>query len=260
MAARKNQAKRTGGGGSTPGWIWLIAGLILGAVLLMVFVPGAMKKNLPGQAPGDDFFHASTPKPNADAKPAHSDDGDDAPVAASASKSAPSAGNAPPKPTQYEFYDALLSGKEVALSDADIAKRAQAEQDAAKTRQEALDADRKRSAQQAANAPKPLDENAATPTANAPTNAAPTQVASAAPAGNAHYLLQAGAFGASGDAEALKAKIAFLGLNARVESADINGKTVYRVRMGPYGSAGELSSAKAKLAGGGLPAIAVKAQ
>ena len=73
-------------------------------------------------------------------------------------------------------------------------------------------------------------------------------------------LAQAGAFGASGDAEATKAKIAMLGLSARVESAQINGKTVYRVRMGPYGTASELAEAKQKLASGGLPAMAVKAQ
>jgi cell division protein FtsN len=74
------------------------------------------------------------------------------------------------------------------------------------------------------------------------------------------YLLQAGAFGASGDAEAVKAKIALLGLGARVESADIQGKTVYRVRMGPYGTASELAEAKRKLAAGGLPAMAIKAR
>ena len=91
-----------------------------------------------------------------------------------------------------------------------------------------------------------------------------SQVASATPApatsgGNdTPYLLQAGAFGASGDAEAVKAKIALLGLNARVESAAIGGKTVYRVRMGPYGSASELATAKAKLADGGLTAMAIK--
>ena len=56
----------------------------------------------------------------------------------------------------------------------------------------------------------------------------------------------------------MKAKIALLGLNARVESAQIGGKTVYRVRMGPYGTASELADAKAKLANGGLPAMAVK--
>ena len=74
------------------------------------------------------------------------------------------------------------------------------------------------------------------------------------------YILQAGAFGASGDAEATKAKLAMIGLPARVESAQINGKTVYRVRMGPYGSAGELAEAKQKLDGTGLQAMAIKAQ
>ncbi len=257
MATKRNQAKRTGGNG-TPGWVWLIAGLILGAVLLMVFVPGAMKK-----PNADDFFHANTPKPNADAKPAPSDDSDDAPVAASASKSAPAVANAA-KPTQYEFYDALTSGKEVVISDADLAKRTRDEAAAAKQRQQALDADHPPVTPSAVGAPKPLDETAAAnATTSNPNNATPQAqktVASAATADGAHYLLQAGAFGASGDAEALKAKIAFLGLNARVESAEANGKTVYRVRMGPYGSAGELSDAKQKLASGGLPAIAIKAQ
>ena len=78
--------------------------------------------------------------------------------------------------------------------------------------------------------------------------------------GDTPYLLQAGAFGASGDAETVKAKIALLGLSARVESADIQGKTVYRVRMGPYGTASELADAKRKLAAGGLPALAIKAR
>ncbi|HHA2712764.1 TPA: SPOR domain-containing protein, partial [Stenotrophomonas maltophilia] len=94
----------------------------------------------------------------------------------------------------------------------------------------------------------------ATATAGTPATAAP------AAADNARYILQAGAFGASGDAEATKAKLAMMGLAARVESAQINGKTVYRVRMGPYGSAGELSEAKQKLDGTGLQAMAIKAQ
>ena len=70
----------------------------------------------------------------------------------------------------------------------------------------------------------------------------------------------AGAFQASGDAEAVKAKIAMLGLSARGESAQIADKTVYRGRMGPYGSASELADAKRRLSGGGLPAMAIKAR
>src|SRR3546814_3517839 len=77
----------------------------------------------------------------------------------------------------------------------------------------------------------------------AETPATPTPVATSQD-NQARYILQAGAFGASGDAEAVKARIALLGLNARVESAVIKGKTVYRVRLGPYGNATELASAK----------------
>ena len=53
----------------------------------------------------------------------------------------------------------------------------------------------------------------------------PTPTVAEAPRDGARYLLQAGAFAASGDAEALKAKIAFLGLGARVESGEVQGKT-----------------------------------
>jgi len=98
------------------------------------------------------------------------------------------------------------------------------------------------------------DEDADAGTQSA-TAAAATPTPSAA---DAPYILQAGAFGASGDAEATKAKVALLGLGARVESAAIGGKTVYRVRMGPYATASELAEAKRKLAAGGLPAMAIK--
>ena len=64
----------------------------------------------------------------------------------------------------------------------------------------------------------------------------------------------------AGDAEEVKARIAMLGLGARVESGQANGRTVYRVRMGPYASASELAEAKQKLADSGLPAMAIKAR
>ncbi|MDZ7475036.1 SPOR domain-containing protein, partial [Stenotrophomonas pavanii] len=101
---------------------------------------------------------------------------------------------------------------------------------------------------------------AAPPAAPRAETAPATAAAAPAAADNARYILQAGAFGASGDAEATKAKLAMMGLAARVESAQINGKTVYRVRMGPYGSASKLSEAKQKLDGTGLQAMAIKAQ
>ena len=255
MAARrnKNQARRNSGNG-TPGWVWLIAGLVLGAAAFFI-VPGLMKKD------GDGFFR---PQPNPDALPAQVADADAIAPETSTATSQPDAkaDDTAARETQYDVYT-LLPGKEVQMSDAELAASAREEQASAARAQKA-----------AATAATPSDSGNPTPVAETPANAqtaaAATAVAatpsatsasiSAAAVGDARYILQAGAFGASGDAEATKAKIALLGLSARVESAQIGAKTVYRVRMGPYGSASELAEAKQKLANGNLPAMAIKAQ
>ena len=266
MAAprNKNQARRKGGSNGTPGWVWLIAGLVLGAAVFFI-VPG-LKKD------GDGFFR---PQPNPDARPAQVTEADDAselaPETSTATSQPEAATEEKPKETQYDFYT-LLPGQEVQMSDAELAASARAEKAAEARAQavaEAAAAAKPIDGTTAVAAPKPLPEQAdptpvATTTSARPEAAATPGAAVAAEksaGGNeARYILQAGAFGGSGDAEATKAKIAMLGLSARVESAQIGGKTVYRVRMGPYGSASELAEAKQKLANGNLPAMAIKAQ
>ncbi|HET6783681.1 MAG TPA: SPOR domain-containing protein [Pseudoxanthomonas sp.] len=262
MAARRNksQARRNSGNG-TPGWVWLIAGLVLGAAAFFI-VPGLMKKD------GDGFFR---PQPNPDALPAQVADADsnvdDVAPETSTATSQPDAktGDEAAKETQYDFYT-LLPGKEVQMSDAELAASAREEKAReARAAQAAAAAatPTTATADTTANNPKPIPETpaaTATTTVAAATTAATPAVASASAGKDARYILQAGAFGASGDAESTKAKIALLGLSARVESAQIGGKTVYRVRMGPYGTASELAEAKQKLASGGLPAMAIKAQ
>jgi cell division protein FtsN len=244
MAARRNksQARRNAGNG-TPGWVWLIAGVVL-AVALYFIVPGLMKKD------GDGFFR---PQPNPDAQPAQVADADDLGVDSSPASSASDApaDDAAARETQYDFYT-LLPGKEVQMSDAELAASAREEQAREARAQQAASAATAGDA--AANDPTPLAE---TPVASA---TAADSAATPSAANDARYVLQAGAFGGSGDAEATKARIAMLGLSARVESAQIKGKTVYRVRMGPYGSASELAEAKQKLASGGLPAMAIRSQ
>lgn len=74
------------------------------------------------------------------------------------------------------------------------------------------------------------------------------------------YLIQAGAFRSSTDAEALKARIALTGEVARVESAEIQGGTIYRVRLGPYPNASKLAAAKQALGSHGIEAVAIRAQ
>ncbi|MEA9657081.1 SPOR domain-containing protein [Xanthomonas campestris] len=286
MAARrgKSQARRNTSNG-TPGWVWLVAGAAIAAVIFLA-APNLFKKD------GDGFLRVG-PRPNPDAQPAPVADTD---VDTPAELPKPSAPPAKPavKPgdaqTQYDFYT-LLPGKEVQMSDAELAASARAEE-AARARA-ALEGKPVAPAasvaaatpttsvpvplnETAASAPKPLPETASARPAATPAPAStaavttPAAASAAKPAASAatapavadttRYILQAGSFGASGDAESTKAKLAMMGLAARVESADIAGKTVYRVRMGPYGSAGELAEAKQKLTGSGLPAIAIKAQ
>lgn len=309
MAARrgKSQAKRNQGNDSLPGWAWGVIGLLLGVVLILV-APKYFKSD------GDGFFR---PQPNPDAQPA-AVAADEEPVASEDSgATAKPARQAEPADAgkndkadkegpDYDFYT-LLPGKEVEMSDAELAATEAAEEQrrAAQQRRNAQTAATQPQPVQAATAaqtaptrtpaassgsatavslPKPVDTIAAEPTRPA---APPVQVASATPppsssvtpkppavaatqgnlakpaapaSDNTRYLLQAGAFQASGQAEEMKAKIAMLGLGARVESAQIGGKTVYRVRMGPYGTAGDLADAKRKLADGGLPGMAIKVQ
>lgn len=196
MARRsnKNQARRSGGQG-TPGWVWLLVGLLVGAIVTVGLL-------LRGQ-----WSEAGNllPRPNPEAR---------APVASEE----PVAQDAPePKKPKYEFYD-VLRDKEVIIPDAELSAQAQAEAD------------------------KPAEE-AAPEATDGP-----------------RYLIQAGAFRSSSDAEALKARIALTGEVARVESAEIQGGTIYRVRLGPYPNASTLAAAKQALGSHGIDAVAIRAQ
>lgn len=286
MAARrgKNQARRNSNNG-TPGWVWLVAGAAIAAVVFLA-APNLVKKD------GDGFLRVG-PQPNPDAQPAPVGDADlDAGVTPARATPAAKAEDKPA--TQYDFYT-LLPGTEVQMSDAELAASAKAEEQrreaaarAAAAATPPTEAQRAQAALEGRPVPAPLpapvaetprqpgpvaESAPARPAASSPTQVANAQsvsntaaavpsptAATAAPAENVRYILQAGAFGASGDAEATKAKLAMMGLAARVESAQINGNTVYRVRMGPYGTASELAEAKAKLNGSGLQAMAIKAQ
>lgn len=257
----KSQARRnTGTSGGLPGWAWLLMGVAL-TIAVVMFAPRFLKSGS-----GDGFFR---PKPNPDAQPAAPSVSDEASASDEASPASVAAPKVPDKPkaTQYDFYK-MLPGNEVVMSDAELAATAREE------------AARKAKAQKAAVEPvatatvpddnaDAVDDTTPAPTRTTATvTSASVPVAHAAPASepaqrpgvNTPYILQAGAFGASGDAEAIKAKVALLGLSARVEGAAINGKTIYRVRMGPYATASELAEAKRKLASGGLPAMAIRAK
>lgn len=232
MAVRKgrSQARRnSGNSGGLPGWAWMVLGIVI-TLLVVLAAPRLLRSD------GEDGFYRPRANPDATPAPATSAADDDAPLPAPVTPATPS-------DPDYDFYT-LLPGQEVPMSDAELAASARAEQER-----------KQRQAQQDARDAAP-DAALPAPTAEA------ASAAAAAPAADttARYLLQAGSFSASGDAEALKARIALLGLGARVESAQVDGRTVYRVRMGPYGTASELADAKGKLERGGLDPLAIKVQ
>ena len=233
MAVKKgrSQARRnSGNSGGLPGWAWMVLGILLTVVVILA-VPRLIKSD------GDDGFYRPRANPDALPAPASSPGDDDAPLPAAAPPAAPT-------DPEYDFYT-LLPGQEVPMTDAELEASARAEQE---RQQRERDAAR---LADAADAPAP---------AATPQQPATTASAAASSDTSARYLLQAGSFSASGDAEALKARIALLGLSARVESAQVDGRTVYRVRMGPYGTASELAEAKGKLESGGLDTLAIRVQ
>ena len=73
------------------------------------------------------------------------------------------------------------------------------------------------------------------------------------------FYLQAGAYQTEADADNQKAKIALLGLEARVKTATVADKgTVYRVRLGPYKSQDEATEVKSTLKENGVEAGLIK--
>lgn len=72
------------------------------------------------------------------------------------------------------------------------------------------------------------------------------------------FLLQAGSFRTLDDAEGMRARLALLGYEARVISADVNGQTMYRVRLGPFAKVDDVNQAKSRLADNGIESAVMR--
>lgn len=87
----------------------------------------------------------------------------------------------------------------------------------------------------------------------------PSQAALAATGDRgATYLLQAGAFRGVDDADAMKLRLALMGLEAQVITAEVSGSTLYRVRVGPYTGLDAMTRARARLAENGVEATVLR--
>lgn len=74
------------------------------------------------------------------------------------------------------------------------------------------------------------------------------------------YFLQAGSFKNLTDADALKASLALLGVEAKIQSVTVENDTWHRVRMGPYSGMDELNKVLAHLRKNNINAIPLKAK
>lgn len=74
------------------------------------------------------------------------------------------------------------------------------------------------------------------------------------------YVIQVGAYRTTADADAQKAKLALIGLDAKVSERDQGGRTVYRVRLGPYDDKGAAEKVRAKLESNSIENTLVRVQ
>lgn len=81
----------------------------------------------------------------------------------------------------------------------------------------------------------------------------------AAPASPASYLLQAGSFQSFNDADRLKAQLALIGIEANIQSVELQGgETWHRVRIGPLSDGSDVTRMKDRLESNGVDSILLR--
>jgi cell division protein FtsN len=82
------------------------------------------------------------------------------------------------------------------------------------------------------------------------------------PAAESHpgtLMLQVASYRTAQDAEAQRARLAILGLEAKVQMVTVNEQTWYRVRLGPFKTTDEMNHARARLHASGLEGAPARA-
>jgi cell division protein FtsN len=74
------------------------------------------------------------------------------------------------------------------------------------------------------------------------------------------YILQVASFRESSDAEEMKARLALLGLSARVQTVTVNGSAWHRVRVGPVSGSRRADEIRRQLTDNGIDSLVMKAQ
>jgi cell division protein FtsN len=69
------------------------------------------------------------------------------------------------------------------------------------------------------------------------------------------YILQAGSYKDFREADRLRAKLALMGIESRIEKAKVGSVTWYRIKMGPYTRMNSVSTIRSRLRDNGIDAI-----
>lgn len=106
--------------------------------------------------------------------------------------------------------------------------------------------------------PQPASQPAASQPATQP--AAPQAPKTSNSADPFTYFVQAGAFKSAPDADAQKAKLSMMGIEAKVSEREQAGRIIYRVRSGPFDDKEQAEKIKARLDSNGMDAALVRVQ
>lgn len=88
-----------------------------------------------------------------------------------------------------------------------------------------------------------------------------TSSADARPAADPYsYFIQVGAFRTTNDADAMRAKLALQGFDAKVSEREQAGRTVYRVRLGPFDNKASAETMRSRLDKQGIENTMVRVQ
>jgi len=109
-------------------------------------------------------------------------------------------------------------------------------------------------------APAPAAAASAAPPATAAASAPRAASAPKPAAPGLLYFAQAGAFTRAEDAEAQRAKLALLGLDAKLSEREQAGRTVYRVRVGPFEAKPQVDAVIEKLQAAGVDSTLVRVE
>ncbi len=120
---------------------------------------------------------------------------------------------------------------------------------------------KKQNSSAAPSAPAAAPASSAAP-ASAPAPAATPQPANKAAANNDPftYFVQAGAFKSAADADAQKAKLSMMGIEAKVSEREQAGRAIYRVRSGPFDDKEQAEKIKSRIDTSGMDAALVRVQ